>query len=287
MAKYKITPEEIQEYLGVAILNHIINNDVTFGMILDTQDSWLEETLGWLTGEKYLKIDIEEAVYAPTEKGRDVLRRFSAPYAEYLQLFNIFCAVDLNSGEFAYKKFFEMEEGEFIEYLNLDRWEDLGVAVAEYKKMDPVRIVFMAFLNEERFDKLPDENWPSEMITGEIWDEIIDVCNSNLSWTQLGYTAEDGTKVTAKQVIEAVIINGFTMATEIIKKEQEEIDAEEEELAAAEEDHKESPVDGGEEEYFEYEYYIEPPIVTIEVCDYYITDPFYVSDVWIEPIYIY
>jgi len=39
-----------------------------------------------------------------------------------------------------------------MEHINDKRFHDLRIAVCEFKKIDPVDIVFLSFLNEQRFE---------------------------------------------------------------------------------------------------------------------------------------
>ena len=87
-----------------------------------------------------------------------------------------------------------LNEDEFDDFLNSERWEDLRFAVMEYMNdekllkwnlYNPAKIIFLSFLNEQRFD-FTKPGWQSGILSGRIWDDILDICNSMLQWQDLG-----------------------------------------------------------------------------------------------------
>jgi len=97
--------------------------------------------LEWLMSREY--IDIHDGYYRAADKGREVLSRFMAKYTEFLHVFDVYCAVDLERGEFAFARYFDFDsDSSWKSYLNKEYWEDLRIAVAEFKKIDPVEVVF-------------------------------------------------------------------------------------------------------------------------------------------------
>ncbi|MCP4579785.1 MAG: response regulator [Deltaproteobacteria bacterium] len=58
--------------------------------------------------------------------------------------------------------------------------------MAEFKKLDPVEIVFMSFLNEDRFGR-DETGWQFDLLLGNIWDEILHICNTAIRLEDLGY----------------------------------------------------------------------------------------------------
>ena len=93
----------------------------------------------------------------------------------------------MEAGDFAFASYFDFDDDiRWREYLDDDRWDDLRVAVADYKKLNPVEIVFMSFISENRFGR-NEVGWQFELLLGAVWDEILDICNSAIQWDQLGY----------------------------------------------------------------------------------------------------
>nr|MBL0716498.1 hypothetical protein [Desulfobacterales bacterium] len=141
-------------------------------------------------------------------------------YSEFLKIFDIYCAVDLGEGTFAFEEYFNITDvKQWNKYLNDERWEDLRVAVAIYKKLNPVEIVFMSFLQEEQFGNR-GEGWEFDLLLGSIWDDILKVCNTALSAPDLAYQDEDGSLVDGNMVLEDVIIQGAELNLALHKQEQ-------------------------------------------------------------------
>ncbi len=265
--KFTISEERKKEFAGIFVLEYIINRPYEFSILLEGDDKDLETILEWLLVREYVEIKNQES-YIPTAKGRECLKLFLARYSEYLNIFDIYCAVDLEEGTFAFSRYFEFDNpSDWKAYLNDPRWEDLRIAVATRKKMDPVEIVFMSFISECRFGK-NKAGWQFDLLLGSIWDEILDICNTALSWEELGYEDEQG-KVEACDVIDDIISQGARIMVELHKKEAS--------FANKEIEHDNSNNDNDEEEYVEKVVMEEYPYTYYE--PYY--DPFYISPLWL------
>jgi hypothetical protein len=283
-----------QEFMGIFVLDYMINGQNGFPIPLSAKDLWLKPVLEWLYGKGYLTYGSEMDDYVPSDGGRKVLERFMQKYSEYLQFYDRFCAVDLSAGEFAFASYFDFDTDEsWSEFLADDRFVDLRVTVAEFKNMDPFEIVFMSFLNEKRFDfDLESNEWKKDLLSGEIWDEIAVICQTAYKVDDLGY-AGDGGDVTGQSVLEDVISHGVSLTKDLISEEDEYNKArlaEEEEIAAeAEEEVVETTTTTEEvvEETNEGGYGWDPIDAIVFGSSYYdpFYDPFYVSSVWDDPWY--
>ena len=256
-----------KQFAGVFLLNVMINTPCTFPVLLRENDQDLEPVLEWLMMKSYIEIQ-DSARYVPNEKGREVLKLFMARYTEYLKVFDIFCAVDLETGEFAFARYFDFEDtGQWEKFLGDNRWDDLRVAVAEFKKIDPVEIVFMSFLNEDRFGR-NETGWQFDLLLGSIWDEILQICNNAITWEELGYEDDQGL-VSAEDVIQDITSQGAEIMISLLKKEDE--------MRKEQQEEDESPDDdNGENSVVEKVEIEEHPVAYYH--PYY--DPFYVSPVW-------
>ena len=165
-------------------LLHQMDEGVQIAIVLDKNYQFIEPLLDQLYSKNYIRI--EGSYYQLSEHGQEVLQRFYKRYQEYLRIYDIFSAVDLNTGEFAFAKYFDFESDEsWYEYLDSERWADLRIAVARLKKLDAHEIVFMSFLNEKHFGA--DENgWQFDLILGSVWDEIRDICRNAITAEELG-----------------------------------------------------------------------------------------------------
>ncbi len=215
MAKtYTVSEEEKKRFAGIYLLEYMINTPYTPPLFLEGNDQDLETILEWLMAERLVTTK-DDAIYIPTQNGREHLVNFMARYSEYLTVFDIFSAVDLQSGEFAFERWKEFDTDEaFHKYLDDPRWDDLRVAVADYKKMNPVEIVFMSFISERRFGRNAS-GWQFDLLLGSVWDEILEICNSAVQWKELGYEDDQGV-VKAKDVIKDIIRQGTDIMLELL-----------------------------------------------------------------------
>ncbi len=265
MKEYTITEEQKQQFSGVYVLEYMVNRPKAFSLLLEGGDKDLESILEWLLMMEYIEIHQKEK-YIPTEKGRKLITRFLGRYTEFLNVFDIYCAIDLQVGEFAFESYFEIEEeNEWLKLLRQENWEDLRVAVAEYKKLDPIEIVFMSFVSEGRFGK-DEAGWQFDLLLGSVWDEIVEICNNAIHWDQLGFDSEAGA-VSAESVIEDIIKQGAEIMIDLHDKE-----------ATLSEALREDDDDDSDEET-----YVERVVIEEYEPDYYhgYRDPFYVSPLFI------
>ena len=214
-----VSEEQKKQFAAAYLLNVIINEKVIIPLYLEGNYTDLEPVLEYMMMKSYLSVENKE-FYAPTDKGKEILRRFMQRYSEFLKIFDIYCAVDLEEGTFAFEEYFNITDmKQWNKYLNDERWEDLRVAVAIYKKLNPVEIVFMSFLQEEQFGNR-GEGWEFDLLLGSIWDDILKVCNTALSAPDLVYQDEDGSLVDGNMVLEDVIIQGAELNLALHKQEQ-------------------------------------------------------------------
>ena len=159
---FTVSEEQKKQFAAAYLLNVIINDKVIIPLYLEDKNTDLEPVLEYMMMKCYLSVENKE-FYAPTDKGKEVLRRFMQRYSEFLKIFDIYCAVDLEEGSFAFEEYFNTTDvKQWNKYLNDERWEDLRVAVAIYKKLNPVEIVFMSFLQEEQFGNR-GEGWEFDL----------------------------------------------------------------------------------------------------------------------------
>lgn len=263
--KYKVTPQLRNKFVGIVLMNEIINFQKYFPVKLEQDDIYLGEYLTNLETNKFL--ETKKGKYIPTEKGREYLQNFYNKYYEYLKIFDIYCAVDLDKGEFAFSSInSDMNDEEWFAFLAQERFSDVRIAVAEFKKLNPMEIVFMSFLNEGRFD-LSKYRWQYNLTGDDVWTEIANICNTAISCEYL----LDG------DVIQDVIKQGTEIALQLIK------DAEESNKVQEDEEIIEETIT--EEVVEEYVDVVEMPSYGYSYWDPYY-DPYYISPLWI-PIVLF
>ena len=217
---YTITEEQKKRFAGIYLLEYMINTPHAVPIFLDGNDKDLEVVLEWLMMQGYIQI-LKNEKYVPHPEGRKELEKFMRRYSDYLTMFDIFSAVDLSSGDFAFANYFDFKtDAEFHEFLDDERWDDLRVAVADFKEMDPVEIVFMSFISEKRFGR-NESGWQFDLLLGSVWDDILNICNTAIQWQSLGY--EDGEeKVLAEDVIFAIVEQGTNTILDLFAREEKE-----------------------------------------------------------------
>ena len=278
--RHILTPEQKEEFIGMLLIDRLMNVTGQFlPIMMEGDNKYLEPICIKLTAKNYLKV--EGKYYVPTDLAMSALKKFMQRYSEYLKTFDIFCAVDLNTGEFAFDKFFDFEtDEEWENYLNDERWEDCRVAVAEYKKMNALEIIFISFLNEEKFD-FKKTGWQFDIISGLIWDELEGICNSNLSMEQINQGDDTVMPDLFQKGIERNIIN-MKREEEIrqaeIDYQNQQNDLQQNNTEVVTETVEEVII---EENEYSPDYYVYP--VSYYEAYY---DPFYISPIWVGALLI-
>lgn len=256
-----VTETNKKNFRSILLLDELITHDRQFNTVAEPDDKILEPFFVELMAKGYVTTSGQK--YIATAKGTEAHQVFNKRFQEYLRLFDIFSFVDLTKGEFAFAKFFDFDTDEdWDNYTNDPRFEDLRIAVAVFKKMDPAEIVFMSFINEKRIDT-EATGWQMDLVTDTMWQEIENICTTALKPEQLG----------TPDVIEDIVRQGTDLMLDLLKKEQARQKEEEEDMRAANNNgnQQETIV----EEYETVEYY-EP---------YY--DPWYVSPLWLVPLFLW
>lgn len=213
---YTISEDQKLQFAGIYLLEHMVSKNVSYPILLREQEQDLEPILEWLLVRQHVAIKGNER-YEVTDHGRQALGKFAKRYQNFLREFDVFSAVDLQSGEFALASYYDFETDEqWRDYLDSDQWEDLRVAVADYKDLDPVETVFMSFINEGRFGR-DSTGWQFDLLLGTVWDEILDICNNALDEDDLAY---DG--VSGEDVLRDVIAQGEEVMRQMIVIESEQ-----------------------------------------------------------------
>ena len=209
---YELLTRDKIRYIGLVLLNEIIQFQHTFPVVLTGEDVYLDFYLKQLNEKGFLVVKNDN--YYATELGREELVRLYDKYYEYLKFFDIFCAVDLKHGNFAFE---EIDNPEFTDkdwdnYLADEMFSDVRVAVADFKGMNPIEIVFLSFLNENRFD-CGVGRWQHDLTGDDVWNEIVEICNTAVSRQYLE----------ADDVLLNVIASGSELALKLIKEAEEDL----------------------------------------------------------------
>ena len=196
------------QYAGLYLLRMADDQESDFSLALAHDEKVLEPIFEWLYKQGYVEITSDNA-YQTSAKGRDILGAFLDRYRDFLENYDVFCAVDLQEGEFAYAYYHDFDDDEsWHEFLDQERWDDMRIAVAEKKGFDPIEMVAVSYMNEGLFGE-SDEGWDYELLLGKVWDEIEKVIASAIKVSELSYS--DGNE----------IINGDDVIEDIIQQGQE------------------------------------------------------------------
>lgn len=262
--KYQILEKDKTKYICLILLNEIIQFQRYFPTKVTGEDVFIEHYLKLMVEKGLLSIKGDK--YIPTDNGRNEVVNFYAKYAEYLKMFDIFCAVDLEKGEFAFSRIGEdLSDDEWFAILDDERFSDVRVAVADFKGLNPTEIVFMSFLNENRFD-CTVEHWQNALTADETWREIEEICNTAVSRE---YLETDG-------VLEDVIRQGTEIAMQLVKDAEDSLNAPEEVV----EYETVTETITTTEEVEEYVDVVEMPVYGYDYYDPYY-NPYYVSPIWL------
>jgi hypothetical protein len=257
---YKLLEKEKDRFISLLLLNEIINQQVYPPINLTGEDIYLDRNLKVMLNKGLLAI--KDADYVPTELGRTELKAFYDKYSEYLNLFDIFCAVDLESGTFAYEQINNpaFDDDRWFDYLSNERFSDVRVAVAQFKGINPIEIVFMSFLSDGKF-QVGDERWQYNLTSNDVWNEIINVCNTPITKE---YLDQDG-------VLENIVKQGAKLALELLKQAEQADNGYDDTFSF--------PKDIVTEEYVKV---VDMPSYGYDDYKSYY-DPYYVSQIWLGP----
>jgi hypothetical protein len=268
--KYELLEKDKDRFISLVLLNEIINQQVYPPVKVTGEDVYLDHHLKVMLSKGLLEVN--DGAYVPTTLGRTELEQFYAKYSEYLKLFDIFCAVDLHAGTFAFEEINNpaFDDDRWNDYLSNDRFSDVRVAVAEFKGINPIEIVFMSFLTEGRFE-VGVERWQHNLTGNDVWNEIIDICNTAITKE---YLDQDG-------VLENVVKQGAEIALDLLKQ-----------IGQGEDQENSIPNDlflteeVTEEVVEEYVEVVKMPVYGYDYYDSYY-DPYYVSPIWLVPVLLW
>lgn len=247
-----ITDDNKKTFKAIILLDEMINSNHAFKTIDNGDDKVLEPIFIDLMSKGY--VQTSGANYQVTDKGQDVYSVFMKRYTEYLKVYDIFSYVDLEKGEFAFDRYFDFDSDDaWADFINDERFDDLRIAVAIFKKVDPAEIVFMSFINENRFDTT-SAGWQIDLISENSWKEIADICNTAIKPDEVGQDA----------MID-MISQGSELMIKLLEEEKEQ------------EQNNNNTGNGNER------------VVEEETVEYYrpYYDPYYVSPVWLLPLFLW
>jgi hypothetical protein len=201
---YKLPQSQRSEYGAVFLLHYSVAMDEYFPYSLGPAQEEMRPFLRFLQDRGC--VEVIKDCYTPTERGRARLDAFFTKYLEFLIVFDLYSAVDLESGEFAFESYSLFDdETAWQGFLSDSRWEDLRVGVTDYKDMNPLHAVYMSFINLGRFMAGQSKSFANTV--DDACTEILAICNSALHEEDLGYDSPDG-RVRGEQVMDDILERG-------------------------------------------------------------------------------
>jgi len=243
-----LTDDNKKSFKAIVILNEMINGDHKFQTIANGDDSVLEPLFIEMMSKGY--VQTSGINYQVTDKGQEIFDTFMKRYTEYLKVYDIYSYVDLEKGEFAFARYFDFDTDEaWADFTNDQRFDDLRIAVALFKKLDPAEIVFMSFINENRFDTT-SSGWQMDLVSDNDWKEIEEICK---------------TAIKPEEVGEDAMVDMINQGSDLMMK-----------LLQEEQNQNNNNNGGGD-------------IVEEETVEYYepYYDPYYVSPIWMMPLFLW
>lgn len=246
-----LTDNNKKTFKAIVLLNELVNGNHQFKTVDNGDDKVLEPLFIELMSKGY--VQTSGMYYQTTANGQEVLNNFMKRYTEYLKLYDVFSYVDLEKGEFAFARYFDFDtDDQWLNYVNNSRWDDLRIAVALFKKLDPAEIVFMSFINENRFDT-SSNGWQINLASDDIWKEIEAICQTAIKPEEVGQDA-----------MEDMVGQGSELMIKLLQEEQNR------EREEQNNNYREEVVEEETVEYYQPYY-----------------DPYYVSPIWLLPLILW
>ena len=223
-----LTEETCRQFSALTLLDRLfVDPEAYHAALLEGDDELLESLFDYMMKENLVTVG-ENDHFQPTEKGRQAYRMMLHQQESYLTHFDIFAATDLAEGSFA-----DLDRDD----LEAPNWSDLRVAVADFKGVDPYRMVFLSMLADGSFFENPD--WKFDLALGSsFFTELEEVTKSQIRVADLGYQDEDGTAVSGEAVVEDVILQGARINRERIERARQ---------ASLFDEERQQPENGGED----------------------------------------
>lgn len=209
--KRALTEESCHQMAALILLDRLITEPEKYhaGM-MDEENELLEPLFDFMMREDLISVG-EDDHFKPTEKGRKAYQTLLHQQQSYLANFEVYAAVDLAEGLFGDAD---------SDRLDAPNWTDLRVAAAEYKGIDPYRMVFLSMLADGTF--FENSGWKFDILLGSsFFKELEGIIGSQIMAGELGYQDEDGTSISGETVLEDVILRGAEVNRERMERERE------------------------------------------------------------------
>lgn len=214
---YKVSTEKALIFASTFLLVQLERKELSLKEEYKGAEFQLREIIDFLSIQGYLSFS-NEGAYALTEKGVVTVAAFENRYSNILTYIDIFSAIDLERGIFAFEKFGTFgSEKEWQDYLNAENWADLRVAMIDYLDGDAVEFVFSQMLLDKGLT-VEEYSWKSDLTNGAWWREIQDICDNAIQEEDLSCVIE-GRSVSGEQVLEDIFDQGIDLLAKLIPED--------------------------------------------------------------------
>ena len=282
---YTMDPGMLAVFQDIYVTRRMVNDPLNMSVLFESPNDWLQDIVGRLYQKEWVELKNKNRYFAPSALGREKLVVAANRYYDFLKMFDGYHSVHYASGTFAIAKYLDMDDATYNAYIHNPAagWQDFRIAVAERKQLNPLEIVFMSFLNAGKFENHP-HGWQFAVASGEMWDEVVNVCNNSIHGDQMG-DPENG--LSWEDDIDSVIRAGSELFIELMQRQARE-DAERAQAkaaAAAREKIYEEVVTTETVSYETVRYVtrVEPVYYAPSYYYSYTVDPFYLSPIWYDP----
>ncbi len=279
-----MTPATLEVFQDIYVTRRMVNDPLNVSVLFESPYDWLQDIVGRLYQKDW--VELKGSYFAPTSLGRDKVVVAENRFYDFLKMFDGFHSVNYATGTFAIASYLDMDDATYNVYINNNAvygWQDFRIAVAERKGLNPLEIVFISFLKGGKFDMHPN-GWQFAVASGEMWDEVVRVCNTAIHMDQLG-DPEQG--ITPEADIDMIITAGSELFIQLMQRQAKE-DAQraaQKAAAAAAEKVYEEVVETETTVYETVRYVrrVEPVYYAPGYYHTYTVNPLYLSPIWYDP----
>jgi len=198
--RFEIDSQRVFLFRCIVILEYL-SNRVRDYRLEDEKDPRIKNIIGELIE---LGLVRNESACIPTDEGKRTLEAFLARLDDFVKNFEVYRAVDMATGDFAYERYHTNQIGEscWLGYLKNTRWKDLRLLVAEHKKINRDDALLVMFAGDNQLDDTSD-TW-KETIFGDAFPVAVEQIYNN-AITKMDVKSKE---VKTEDVLKQVIIKG-------------------------------------------------------------------------------
>ena len=203
--KYFVSNAKQQKLIEFLILYCLIEKQDRFFFPFLDDTKYLEKFLFML--EEKGSLTRKDKEFKITQSGKEIYEQWLKTFDIYCDQYEIYSAIDLELGEFAWERKDELLEEEWSAYFHQERFDDLRIAVAEYYDTDPGEMIFLHWILSEDF--LQHSKWQFDLYSGLYFSKLEELIEQSIHIDDLGYYDEESDEeISGEEVIEDIVREG-------------------------------------------------------------------------------